>query len=210
MTDNQEAPSDAVPLWLLDVDGVLNAVALQPDYEVWTQWRRGVARTDYRTRAWPIQWAPAVVEALCSCRACGRVEITWLTTWASDANDELATLLGMPLLPVAGAPPRRVRPSPQSVAAGEASGTHAVVAGADAEDPLTGRWWKFDVVRRLAGDNPRRRLVWTDDDLAIEPEVMAWMRAHTSSLLIAPDPRHGLTPAHLQAIDQFLSAPAAS
>lgn len=202
MTGDQPVGGDVVPLWLLDVDGVLNVVALQPDPFIWPRWQRGVARTDGRTRAWPISWAPDVVAQITAWRADGRVEVTWLTTWGHDANDELAALLGMPQLPVAGSPPSRIVPT---VAQG-AAGSHADVAGADAEDPLTGRWWKFDVVRRLHTAHPQRPIVWTDDDLATEPEVRAWMRAHTVSLLVAPDPRHGLTRAHLAAIEDFLTS----
>ncbi len=207
MTEDEPGSRGAVPLWLLDVDGVLNAVALEPDHQVWPRWRRGVARTDRRTRAWPIQWAPDVIEHLLGWHGQGRVEIAWLTTWGAYANDELATLLGLPRLPVAGAPPSRVPPSSQSAAAGWGVGTHAEVAGADAADPLTGRWWKFDVLRRLHATDPGRPIVWTDDDLAVEPAVTAWMRTHTTSLLIAPDPRCGLIPRHLEAIDRFLPPP---
>lgn len=194
-----------MPLWLLDVDGVLNAVALVPDPGVWPQWRRGVAGTDGGTRTWPITWAPAVIEELTRWMAQGRVEVAWLTTWAHDANGELGALLGMPQLPVAGTPPSRV-----NTAAADPAGipprAHAEVAGADAVDPLTGHWWKFDAVRRLLAGAPDRALIWTDDDLAAEPEVVAWMEEHTASLLIAPDPRVGLTPEDLRAVDGFLDA----
>lgn len=199
----------AVPLWLLDVDGVLNAVAIEPDYQVWPRWQRGLARTDGLTRAWPIQWAPDVVEHLLRWHAEGRVEIAWLTTWGPDANEELAELLGLPQLPVAGAPPSRIPPSPDTAADGGGASTHAALAGADAADPLTGRWWKFDVLRRVLAADPRRPIIWTDDDLAAEPAAMAWMRVHTTSLLIAPDPRCGLVPQHLRAIERFLPPPAA-
>lgn len=206
MTASEPPPGGAaVPLWLLDVDGVLNAVAIEPDHGIWPRWQRGVARTDGGTRTWPITWAPAVVDQLTELFDGGRVEITWLTTWGHDANVELATLLSLPRLPVAGVPPSRTAPTAEiSALAGTDVSTHAAVAGADAADPLTGRWWKFAVVRRLVTGDPYRPIIWTDDDLAMEPEVMAWMRAHTTSLLIAPDPRRGLTAQHLQAIDDFV------
>lgn len=188
-----------MPLWLLDVDGVLNAVALYPSERVWPRWRQGVAHTDEGTHAWPITWSPDVIERLTGWLADGAVEIQWLTTWGDDANDELATLLGLPPLPVAGSAPWRA-------AAGGPAASHAEVAGADAVDPLSGHWWKFDVVRRICRAEPRRPLVWTDDDLAEEPAVVAWMRRHSTCVLIAPHPQLGLGPADLDAIGAFLAA----
>jgi HAD domain in Swiss Army Knife RNA repair proteins len=204
VTTRSAAPGRSLPLWLLDVDGVLNVVTLAPDATLWPRWRRGVARTDDRSRAWPITWSPDVIDRLTDLLTARRVEIAWLTTWGEDANDELAALLGLPQLPVAGCPPSRVVTSGGLSGTGRPASTHAEVAGADAADPLTGRWWKFGALRRLYAVDPGRPLVWTDDDLALEPQVTAWMRAHTTSLLVAPDPRHGLTPQHLIAIDRFL------
>lgn len=204
MTSVEPAEGE-LPLWLLDVDGVLNAVAPTSEGRDWPRWQRGFARTDGRRRAWPISWSPDVISQLLAWRAARRVEVAWLTTWGYDANDELAELLGLPQLPVAGAPPSRVVAS--AGWADSTASTHAEMAGADAADPLTGRWWKFDVVRRLHAADPLRPLIWTDDDLAFEPEVMAWMRAHTRSLLIAPDPMRGLIPQHLRAIDRYLQVP---
>jgi len=194
--------SETRPLWLLDVDGVLNAVTRYPDEAVWPRWRNGVAHTDGGRNTWPIRWSPDVIDRLLGWRATGAVDVAWLTTWGEDANVDLAPLLGLPTLPVAGSPPGRV------ARAGDAAGAvaHAEVAGADAADPLTGRWWKFDVVRTLVRTDPRRPLVWTDDDLAFEPEVAAWMQEHTTSLLIAPTPRRGLGAAELDAIGGFLSS----
>lgn len=62
------------PLLLLDVDGVLNALADDGEHVVaWPDWRRGRAEAD--GTAWPILWAPAVVERLRSWHDSGLVEI---------------------------------------------------------------------------------------------------------------------------------------
>ena len=184
------------PLVLLDVDGVLNAVRAWGRSDAWDDWRTGQARAD--GRAFPITWSPTVVAAVRSWQELADVQ--WLTTWGHDANASLRHLLALPELPVAGTYDDVDR------AAGEPDGgadTHASVAPA-APDALTGRWWKLDVVRRIVRTGEPRRLVWLDDDLAGQDDVRAWMRQHTTSLLVAPDPRSGLTRAHLDAVEQFL------
>ena len=48
----------APPLWLLDVDGVLNAVTGKPDRTVWPDWQHGSAGAD--GQSWPIWVSPTV------------------------------------------------------------------------------------------------------------------------------------------------------
>ena len=186
----------AQPLVLLDVDGVLNAIG---GSRAWSDWQHGVATAEGRD--FPITWSPTVVAAVRSWRDVADVQ--WLTTWGHDANVSLRHLLDLPELPVAGTyddvdgrSTAQGDPDPQA-------GAHASVAPA-APDRLTGRWWKFDVVRRLVRADPLRRLVWIDDDLAGQREVREWMRREARCLLIAPAPRSGLTPDQLRSVQEFL------
>ncbi len=189
------------PLVLLDVDGVLNAVSLQPDPGVWPDWRRGSATAG--GRRWPITWSPRVVTEVLAWRE--SADVQWLTTWGHDANEELCELLGLAPLPVAGTwtdadVPDDGQPDPLP-------GAHAAVTPA-APDRLTGRWWKFDVVRRLLRTAPGRRVVWLDDDLRGKHEVADWITEHTGAgqcLLVAPDPRTGLVERDLAAVREFLA-----
>ncbi len=183
---------------LLDVDGVLNAVARRPDPDVWPDWRSG--RAVAGGRAWPITWSPSVVAAVLEWRE--RADVQWLTTWGHDANDGLRELLGLPELPVAGTYADAAAPplgEPDALPA-----AHAAVTPA-APDPLTGRWWKFDVVRRLLRSRPGRRLVWLDDDLARHREPGQWVESATDCLLVAPDPTTGLVADDLAAVRAFLA-----
>ena len=182
-------------LVLLDVDGVVNAVPRGRPSPAWPDWRTGEAVAD--GSAYPITWSPTVVSAVRSWQAAA--DVRWLTTWGHDANRSLRHLLDLPELPVAGTYDEDLSVPTPSVP-GDA---HAAVAPA-APDPLTGRWWKFDVVRRIVRADPGRRLVWLDDDLAGERAVAAWMRRETDCLLIAPDVGSGLLRRHLEAVEDFL------
>ena len=187
------AASPSRPLVLLDVDGVLNAVAGHLS-SAWDDWRSGVATAEGRT--FPIHWSPTVVQAVRSWLDVA--DVHWLTTWGHDANASLRHLLELPELPVAGTYDEPAEGAPDREGA-----THAAVAPA-APDPLTGRWWKFDVVRRVVRNEPARPIVWIDDDLTAQDDVREWMRREASCLLVAPSPFSGLTPANLSSIDAYL------
>jgi hypothetical protein len=171
---------DEPPVWLLDVDGVLNAVTTHPDQQVWPDWRRVFAAAN--GVSWPIWFSPSVTATVTGLHEAGLADVRWLTTWGDDANGELRRRLELPRLTVSGR------------------------GGVFAADGLD--WWKFAVVRALHRAQPDRRLIWTDDDLRYLPEVQAWMQANTRSLVIAPRPDHGLTPDQLDEIRRFCADPA--
>lgn len=180
---------DERPIWLLDVDGVLNAATSTPDATAWPTWRTGKAKA--AGSKWPITWAPPVVKAVRRIHATGTVDIRWLTTWEDAANDSLAPLLGLPELPVAS----RVR--------GGDSGRSPRGFTQTREGARSG-WWKFDVAQRILDPAPYRPLIWTDDDLSWEPDARAWAEQRPSpTLLVAPATDVGLTAEHLEAIEEF-------
>ena len=189
-------PANALPsrpLVLLDVDGVLNAVAGGLS-SVWDDWRTGVATAEGRN--FSITWSPSVVEAVRSWL--DLADVHWLTTWGHDANASLRHLLALPELPVAGTYDEPAEGAPDRDGA-----THAAVAPA-APDPWTGRWWKFDVVRRLVRADRGRRIVWIDDDLDAQDEIRHWMHREATCLLVAPSPAYGLTEPQLRSIADYL------
>ena len=175
--------------WLLDVDGVLNAVTSRPDTSVWPAdaWVRTEARA--AGRAYPILAAQPVLDFVAAVAASGAADVRWHTTWQHDAVASLAPALGLPPLPVEDAPEFQV--------AGGASGyagTHTAPA-----------WWKLSAARRAVSSG--RPLVWTDDDLArfgVQREIDEQPFEPDTVLLVAPRTDIGLTPAHLRAIDAFL------
>lgn len=81
-----------VPVWLLDVDGVLNTT--RPGWGAAP--RRAVAFSDGMN--WPIRWAPALIDRIRGLHASRTVEIRWCTTWCPDAH-QLEGLFRLPCLP---------------------------------------------------------------------------------------------------------------
>ena len=189
------------PLLLLDVDGVLNAFGGDAeDLAAWTEWSAGWATSD--GTAWPITFAPEVVARLSSWHEEGRLELQWLTTWGHDANGELRELLGLPHLDVAGTYQDE---DDEGAAAASAAVSHAAVAPS-APDPLSGRWWKYDVVRRMLAADPDRLLIWVDDELAVGSAYRSWADAQPRVRAVGPDPAVGLSPAGLDVIAEQLPA----
>ncbi|MDP9183414.1 MAG: HAD domain-containing protein [Actinomycetota bacterium] len=174
------------PLLLLDVDGVLNALADYDEHlEVWPDWKSGHATAD--GTSWPITWAPEVIGQLRTWHESGSVELQWLTTWGHDANGELRELLGLPGLAVAGTYDDGL-PAINDPAAT----SHADVAPA-APDPLTGQWWKYDVVLKVLQEHPERVIIWVDDELHDgTSRFRQWADQHDRVLAVGPDPRSGL------------------
>jgi len=77
------------PVWLLDVDGVLNVGRPGWDDEP----RSGHARSagfEFRLR-----WAPSLMDRIRALHDAGRVEIRWCSTWCCDA-DQIERLFDLP------------------------------------------------------------------------------------------------------------------
>lgn len=190
------------PLLLLDVDGVLNALPEGPqDLLCWPEWESGWARS--QDGRWHITFAPPLMRQLRAWHESGQVEIQWLTTWGHDANDELRELLQLPELVVAG--------TYQDVEGGVPE-THHVTAAAHADvapaapDPLSGRWWKYDVVQRVLRENPGRTVVWIDDELHTENRFTRWAAEQPHLTAVGPNPRSGLAADDLASIAEAAHA----
>ena len=92
-----------IPIWLLDVDGVINAFdETRPVLGEWGDWET------FTARGFPIRHSPAMVERIRALHEAGRVEVRWLTTWGSYANTDLEPL-GLPAFEVAAEQPFRER-----------------------------------------------------------------------------------------------------
>ncbi|MCX5066956.1 hypothetical protein OOJ91_13975 [Micromonospora lupini] len=79
------------PIWLLDVDGVINAS--RPGWGAApTKATAYAAGTGYTMR-----WAPALVDRIRDLHKAGTVEVRWCTTWCAFA-EELERLWRLPVL----------------------------------------------------------------------------------------------------------------
>jgi hypothetical protein len=173
--------SAAKPVWLLDIDGVVNALARSPVEGSWPAdaWLQRVVTADIPDAGrmvLPIFTAQPVLDFVAQVAAAGVADVVWHSTWRSAAVTDLAPALGLPALPISVAPEWTDRPA--------------------------GTWWKLPAAERVVASG--RPLVWTDDDIAALPDQVAELAARPDTLLISPDPRTGLTAQHLRAIAEFV------
>lgn len=169
------------PIWLLDVDGVLNAVATTPDANIWPDFERIDAFGG--NREWRIWFSPTVIAFINGLVKTETVDVMWLTTWGNQANEDLREQLGLPVLPVAG-----------------------IQDGYPADG-----WWKLPIAQQIQREAARvgRPVIWTDDDIPYEKAATNWLQSVLSKdargiLAIGPRTSDGLTPRHLQKIQQFV------
>src|SRR5690348_1430944 len=171
----------AKPVWLLDVDGVINALARGPVDGSWPAqcWLQRVVTADIPDAGrmeLPIFAAQPVLDFVTRAVASGSVDVVWHSTWRAAAVTDLAPTLNLPAIPISIAPEWTERP---------------------------GRlWWKLPAAQRVVESG--RPLVWTDDDIAALPEQVADLDSRPDTLLISPDPSIGLSAAHLDAIAEFV------
>ena len=174
------------PIWLLDVDGVLNALpwrsrnAHQAPKPAWPDYTTCRSDTDGGDR-YLITYSPTLMAAIRHLHESGAVEVRWLTTWGRGANFRLNKQLGLPEFDVAGEP---------DVLSG--------FAGAPNH-----HWWKFDDARRVHAAEPHRSLIWTDDDLVHVPDALDWAVGQ-GFLAISTDDKHGITPHDLDRVRRFV------
>lgn len=164
------------PLWLLDVDGVLNALRV----DVPGDHRRFPARTQGRT--FVITYRPALMARIHTLHDQGVVEIRWLTTWCEDAATAIASRVDLPAFAVEGAEDYRTD-----------TGSHwwkaTVARRLVNQNPSRPLIWTDD-----------------DLDWGHEIGELDWLVDHPARLVISPDPALGLTDAALEDIGRFCEA----
>jgi hypothetical protein len=185
--------TDQRPVWLLDIDGVINAVSRDFPTHVWPEevWQQ--KRIANASGNFPITWAQPVIDFLRDTHERGRAEIRWHTTWQHEAQ-LVADLTGLPEFPVAHAP---------EFNSGSADMAAWIAAGGR---PGSSPWWKLAAALRVV-QGEGRPLVWTDDDITDALwgfDMGAHFEAHAPTLAVCPDHRTGLIRRDLDIIDTFL------
>jgi hypothetical protein len=186
------------PLWLLDVDGVLNAVVSEKAKppKVWPadSWRDFLAdatTSTYIPLIFRILVAEPVLDLVRRAHGEGLAEVRWLTTWEEHdlVLTELAPKLGLPEFPIAGRQAENLSPRYSDYS----------------------WWWKLPIVQRIHAEDPGRDILWTDDDLSSSRPANAWVKTRPKGQIlgISPDSRIGLIPAHVTKITKWLEPPRA-
>lgn len=174
-------PAPKPPVWLLDIDGVINACTPKPDPNVWprNQWCR------QEVNGFDILAAQPVLDFITEVHTGSHAEIRWHTTWQHDAQ-KVADAFNLPTLPVQDCPEFATR--------------HA-----------TDLWFKLPAAERVVMQEARALVWTDDDiSYARSSEMAAFnlMRQGQRILTICPSPYTGLTPKHLRLIREFLNMPA--
>jgi len=82
MAEVETHMSSEPPVWLLDVDGVINAS--RPDWG--TAPRREHVWSPSDHQSYLMRWAPGLIDRIRALHASGTVEVRWCSTWCPDAE----------------------------------------------------------------------------------------------------------------------------
>jgi len=169
-----------VPVWLLDIDGVINACTRKPDPNVWPKdaWR------SQKVNGFPITCAVPVLDFIHRIHREGVAEIRWHTTWQKDSA-LIEQAFGLPHLPVQDCPEFDTRYA-------------------------SDRWFKLPAAERVVMKDGRDLIWTDDDlgycKGGDDWVTLEYMREERRILTIAPSDNTGLTPKHLRRIDEFLGS----
>jgi len=173
---------DTLPLWFLDIDGVVNAVPNKPKHRLGLSHGEVEVPHPFFTGllALDIYWNPAVVEFINRVHREQLAEIQWLTTWGHLAQTKFAPLVGLDHFATVHEPPL------------------------EEDDPGGSEWWKISAIKKVP-EISNRRFIFTDDDLDQKTrKELGEVFEKDQMLLITPFQPLGLEPHHLQKIESFL------
>lgn len=185
-------PDDRRPVWLLDFDGVINAISKKGCNAFWDDWNQvriqNPSNPDNPKDTLPLLWSSTVARTVADAHAAG-VRVIWLTTWREHTK----------VLPdIIPELPRDLPWWDEDVLLG--SGGRL--------DPMNqlGQRWKFDVAHQLVPDGVP--LLWTDDTLnfgILRLGNRRWTETREGgTTLINPVEAHGLYRKHIVAIREWI------
>ncbi len=120
----------------------------------------------------------------------GLADVRWLADWGEAANNQLRRLTGLPAFPVIQNP----------------LGTQAPKGTDQGQDEWPYGWWKYIAVRALAAAEPRRPIVWLDDELRDDPRLLTELRERYNVYALGPNKHLGLSPRQLRQVEGFLGS----
>lgn len=170
------------PVWLLDFDGVINALSSRGGKSVWDTWRTArITDPENFVGSYPLLWSPAVVSTVALAVDCG-VDVRWLTTWKQHTVLLPAVVEGLP------------------------NGLPWISDdGIDIDsDKHPQRWKPFAARAAVSDDAP---LLWTDDclDYILTTDDRSWLRTRRGgSTLIVPRGTIGLSQRNIREINEWI------
>ena len=178
MSGEDLEPNDSRPVWLLDVDGVLNSTSSVPNPK---ELRRGEMVQKYlRTNSgatFRMRVHKDLVAFFNRMHASGLVDIRWATTWTDQANTIFAPAFDLPQLPVWARPPEETR-------------------------RLDDHNWKTSSALEVI--HAGRKLIWSDDEAIPDGFEDLIKNVSKGHLLVKPNSNLGLTPSECALIEEFI------
>lgn len=178
-------------IWLLDFDGVVNALSARGGRSIWSDWHTAVvdhpehelARDGAVVRL-PLLWSATVVATIADAAAAG-IDVRWLSTWREHTAELPATIPGLPALPWLD---ERILPD-----------TALVDPGArNYSGP-----WKVEVAKAFVPEEAP--LLWTEDTLSVDLLSETWRRRRPGpSTFIRPRPPTGLVQREIREIREWI------
>jgi hypothetical protein len=171
------------PVWLLDIDGVVNAMSKHPPIQIWPEkdWVE-VTVSDNTDTKYRMLAAQPVLDFISEVHRRRKAEIRWHSTWQGD-SEKVGAALNLP---------------------------HFWLQDAVAEFEnqtdflLRGKWWKLPAAWRVVGKE-QRPLLWTDDDIVdLTKKETDALTVAGRTLLVAPTSTYGLSKRQLGRIAEFL------
>lgn len=159
----------------LDIDGVLNAVALRtpsPKFSGWQDWESKIVNR------WRFQYSKDMVSTLNDLSERPGITFKWLTTWGYAAPHILCPAIGI-------------------------NGKGWEVISSEQHCWRGHDWWKLQAIQEDAKSSKGQRFIWIDDEISAEIESIEWAQARDDVLAISPSTVQGLTRAHVEQIKHF-------
>lgn len=183
------------PVWLLDFDGVVNALSRRPPKTVgYREWRSARVEMPSETRrsgkpvVYPLLWSPTVVSVITRAVDAG-VDVRWLTTWREHTRMLPEIIPGLPELPWID----------------ESCLPPAVAATLDPAVGDLSVQWKIECAKATVGEDVP--VLWTDDSILVGVFARRWARTRKRGLTTAftPRPNLGLIPRDLSVVADWVA-----
>ncbi len=181
------------PIWLLDFDGVVNALSRRGGRTYWSDWKSAAVDHPYgeltlsgQPVRLPLLWSQTVIDAIADAAAAG-IDVQWLSTWREHTALLPALIAGLPELPWLD---ESILPS-------------ASVEDLDPGQRMYSGPWKVQVAKAYVRDDAP--LLWTEDSLTVDMLSENWRRSRSGSTeFVRPRPSSGLVCREVQGIAEWV------